>query len=407
MALAMSDKEEAAGVPMEEKEEEQQDVVDEVVNLTLTTSACDLASTADASTADVSTEESHPHIRSEGDVAEEDMKSVTEGTASCVQLALTTPEPHVAAASEFASEDLDKQGEKLQLLQKPVEEIMSDTEELVSSGVADAKGAESSKVAEVMDAAEETPQSGVEAAESAVTGTVGMVMDSRADQTAEREAEAALSRAEGGSFSIGSEILANLVPSVERTGIFVQQHQGMKYFVRLRSLSELGELKMKQVWQSIQEALAQLRCIIELIEVLKQGFNQTLQEEQEKLQQMWLAWSRKYSEESRDEGSAKPEEMETLALLMACTLTQQLQDTCCEVLSVIQDFTSGLHDRVQQFLNITEELHTAFLAANNFQDLSSCVLSQSQRKLCDIQEYMEDMLEYLENSMPQSWLGER
>ncbi|KFZ60353.1 Perilipin-3, partial [Podiceps cristatus] len=113
--------------------------VNQVANLTLISSACDMASTAYAST-----KESHRYVRSMCDAAEKGVKSVTEATASCVHPVLTTLEPHVAAASEYASKGLDKLGEKLPFLQKPVEQIISDTKELVSSRVADARDSVSS-----------------------------------------------------------------------------------------------------------------------------------------------------------------------------------------------------------------------------------------------------------------------
>ncbi|NXJ81596.1 PLIN3 protein, partial [Trogon melanurus] len=113
--------------------------VNQVVNLTLVSSARDMVSTAYAST-----KESHPYVRSVCDAAEKGVRTVTEATTSCVQPVLTTLEPHVAAASEYASKSLEKLGEKLPLLQKPVEQVISDTKELVSSKVADAKDAVSS-----------------------------------------------------------------------------------------------------------------------------------------------------------------------------------------------------------------------------------------------------------------------
>ncbi|KAM6298835.1 perilipin-3-like [Aegotheles albertisi] len=408
MASAMADKEEAAKTSLEVKEEEQQDAVNQVANLTLVSSACDMVSTAYAST-----KESHPYLRSVCDAVEEGVKSVTEATASCVQPVLTTLEPHVAAASEYASKGLDKLGEKLPLLQKPVDQIISDTKELVSSRVADAKDAVSSKVTEVIDVAKETLQSSMEAARSAVTSSVGMAMDSRVDQGAVSEAEAVL-RTEDDTLPIGNEELGKLAASEEGVGIMSveQQREKRSYFVRLGSLS--GDLrlsaylhstdKMKQVWQGMQEALAQLHCIIELIEVFKQGFNQKLQEGQEKLHQMWLDWSRKSCKESGDESSTEPEELESLALLMAHNITRQLQIACCKIVSAIQGLPSSLQDKMKQSLSAIEELHASFLAANSFQDLSSCVLTQSQRKLALIQEYMEELLEYLKNNTPLSWL---
>ncbi|XP_009953614.1 PREDICTED: perilipin-3-like [Leptosomus discolor] len=409
MASAVPDKEQAAKSSLEVKEEEQQDAVNQVANLTLVSSACDMVSTAYAST-----KESHPYIRSVCDTAEKGVKSVTEATASCVQPVLTTLEPHVAAASEYAYEGLDKLGEKLPLLQKPVEQIISDTKELVSSRVAEAKDAVRSKVTEVIDVTKETLQSGMEVARSAVTSSVGIVVDSRVGKTAVSGPEAVLGRAEDNILPIGNEELAKLAASEEGADLtsVEQQREKRRYFVRLGSLSDELRLfaylhstdKMKQVWQGMQEALVQLHCIIELMEVFKQGFNQKLQEGQKKLHEIWLDWSRKSSKESGDESSAEPEEMESLALLMARSITQQLRITCCKIVSAIQGLPSSLQDKVKQSLSTIEELHASFSAADSLQDLSSSVLSQSQRKLAVIQEYMEELLDYLKNNTPLSWL---
>ncbi|XP_065706286.2 perilipin-3-like [Patagioenas fasciata] len=405
MASALPDNEEAA----KGSEEEQQDAVDQVANLTLVSSACDVVCTVYASTKD-----SHPYIRSVCDAAERGVRSVTAATAGCVQPVLTSLEPHVAAASDYASKGLDKLGEKLPLLQKPVEQVILDTKELVSSGVADVKDAVSSKVTEVMDVTKETLQSGVEAARAAVTSSMGMAMDSRMSQTAVSGAEAVLESTEDSSLPIGNEELAKLAASEEGADIMSveQQQEQRRYFVRLGSLSdELRQLaylhsteKMKRVWQGMQEALAQLHCIIGLIEVFNEGFNQKLQAGQEKLHQMWLEWSRKCSKESGDESSAEPEEMESLALLMACSITKQLQITCCKIVSAIQGLPLSLQNKVKQSLGAIRELHASFSAVNSFQDLSSSVLTQSQRKLSMIQEYMGELLDYLRNNTQLSWL---
>ncbi|NXM69040.1 PLIN3 protein, partial [Serilophus lunatus] len=140
------------------------------------------------------------------------------------------------------------------------------------------------------------------------------------------------------------------------------------------------------------------------IEVFKQGFDQKLQEGQERLHQMWLDWSRKSLKESGDKSSAEPEEMESLTLLMACRITQQLQMTCNKIMFAIQGLPSSLQDKVKQCLGTIKELYAAFSVASSFQDLSSGVLAQSQRKLTVIQKYMEELLDYLKNNTPLSWL---
>ncbi|NWT73738.1 PLIN3 protein, partial [Prunella himalayana] len=159
-------------------------------------------------------------------------------------------------------------------------------------------------------------------------------------------------------------------------------------------------------------AVPQLICLswhsalpLPQIEAFKQGFNQKLQEGQEKLQQMWLEWSRKYLKESGDESPAEPEEMESLTLLMAHRLTQQLQLTCSGLVAASQGLPCSLQDKLQQALGATKELHAAFSEANSFQDLSSSVLSWSQRELAELQEHMEELLDYLKNNAPLSWLG--
>lgn len=96
--------------------------------------------------------------------------------------------------------------------------------------------------------------------------------------------------------------------------------------------------------------------------------------------------------------------MELLALLMAHSITQQLHITCCKIVSAVQGLPSSLQEKVKQSLSTIEELRASFLAAKSFQDLSSSVLTQSQRKLAVIREYMEELLNYLKNNIPLSWL---
>lgn len=96
--------------------------------------------------------------------------------------------------------------------------------------------------------------------------------------------------------------------------------------------------------------------------------------------------------------------MECLALLMARRITQQLHLSCSGLVAAIQGVPCSLQDRLEQPLSAIRELHAAFSEANSFQDLSSSVLTQSQRELAVIQEYMEELLDYLKNNTPLSWL---
>ncbi|XP_068064364.1 perilipin-3-like isoform X1 [Anomalospiza imberbis] len=294
----------------------------------------------------------------------------------------------------------------------PVPQILSDTKELLSSRVAEVKEAVSGKVLEVLDATRETPQGSEGTATPAVTSAAGL--GPAVGHMGVCEAEAVLGTTEGDSLPIGNEELAQLTECEEGTDMLPlqQQREHRRYFVHLGSLSEELRLfaqqhstaRIKQVWQGMQGDLAQLHCILQLVEAFKQGFDQKLQEGQEKLQQMWLDWSRKYLKESGDESPAEPEGMECLTLLMARRLTQQLQLSCSGVLAAMQGLPCSLQDKLKQALGATKELHAAFSEANSFQDLSSSVLTWSQRELAVIQEYMEELLDYLKNNTSLSWL---
>ncbi|NXQ33147.1 PLIN3 protein, partial [Alaudala cheleensis] len=371
--------------------------VREVANLSLVSSACAVVSAACACPKD-----SQPCLRSVCGPAECDQ-------ASCVQPVLATLEPQVAAGSEYASKGLDKLGEKLPLLQKPVGQILSDSKELVSSRVAEVKEAVSSKVLEVLDVTKDTLQSSLGAARPSVTGAAGLALEPAVGQTGVCGAQDVLGRAEGDSLPIGNEELAQLAACEEGTAVLPleQQRQHRRYFVRLelRLFAHLhSTARMQQVWQGMQGALAQLHCILELIEAFKQGFNQKFQEGQEKLYRMWMDWSRKYLKESEEESPAEPEEMECLTLLMARRITQQLQLTCCGLVAAIQGLPCSLQDKLQQALGAIQELQAAFSVANSFQDLSSSILARSQGELAVIREHMEELLAYLENNTPLSWL---
>ncbi|KAI1233577.1 hypothetical protein IHE44_0004761, partial [Lamprotornis superbus] len=341
MASAVPHQEEAA------QSSPEQPAVKEVANLSLLSSACDVISAASAST-----RERPPCLRC--DAAEKGVQSVA--MASWVQPVLATLEPHVAAVAEFASKGLDQVGEKLPLLPKPVEQILSDTKELVSSRVAE--------VQEVLDVTKETLQSSQGAARAA-----GLVLEPGLAQMGVCGAEAVLDRAEGDCLPIGNEELEEL-----------------RLFVHLHCTARIK--------QGMQGALAQLHCILELIEAFKQGFNQKLQE---KLHQMWLECSRKYLNESVAENPADAEELLCLALLVAHRMTQQLQLSCPGLVAAMQDSLS-------QALGASRELQDASSAANSFQALASSVLTQSQRELAVIQENMEELLGYLKNKTPLSWL---
>ncbi|KAM7038272.1 perilipin-3-like [Acridotheres tristis] len=262
------------------------------------------------------------------------------------------------------------------------EQALSGTKEQVPS-----RGAVSSRMQEVLDVSQETLQSS--------QGAAGLGLEPELALMGVCGAEAVLGRAEGGSLPIGNEELARLAVCEEGSDVMPLEQR--RYSVSLGSLpEELGLFvqlhspgRIQQVWQGMRGALAQLHCILQLTEAFKQGFNQKLRE---KLHQMWLEWSRKYLNENVDANPADPEEMVCLALLTARRIG------CSGVVAAVQSLPCSLRDSLQR------ALHDAFSAADSSQDLASRVLSQSQRELAVIQENMEELLDYLKNNTPLSWL---
>ncbi|NWU90967.1 PLIN3 protein, partial [Upupa epops] len=138
-----------------------------------------------------------------------------------------------------------------------------------------------------------------------------------------------------------------------------------------------------------------------VVEVSEQGFIPQLQQGPETLHQLWLEWSSECLEHSED---VKPEDMDCMALLIANSITERLRVTCSGVGSAIQGLPAALQDKVGESLAVIEELRAAFSAARSIQDLSGSVLTQSQGRLPVIQECMEELLRYLEDNLPLSWL---
>uniref|UniRef100_A0A8C5IMN7 Perilipin n=1 Tax=Junco hyemalis TaxID=40217 RepID=A0A8C5IMN7_JUNHY len=351
MASAVPHEEEAAQSSPEMKEEEQE-VVKEVANLSLVSSACEVVS-ADCD----SSKESQPCLSSVCDAAEKGVQSVTQATASCVQPTLANLEPHVYAVSEYAAKGLEKLGEELPLVPKL---MLPGTKELLSSTVAEVKESVSSGVLEALDVTRDTLQGSEGTATPAVTSVEPAV-----PQRGVLGAEAVLGTAEGDSLPTGNEELAQLAVSEEGMAALPlkQQQQHLDSLPEdLRLLAQLhSPARIQQLLLGLQGAMAQLHHMLKL-------------------------------------------EMECGTLLMASRISQQMQLSCSELVAAMQDLPCSLPDALQQAWCAIEELRAAFLGASSFQDLSGSVLAQSQRELAVVQEYIEELLDYLKNNTPLSGL---
>ncbi|NXS23581.1 PLIN3 protein, partial [Mystacornis crossleyi] len=237
----------------------------------------------------------------------------------------------------------------------------------VTSTVAGAKDAVTSRVTGVVDMTKGAVQGGVELTRSAVSSGVSTVMGSTVGQMVASGVGSVLGKSEelvDHYLPMTNEELAKLATAVEGFEP-EQQRQQQSYFVRLGSLSSklrhralqhsLGKLQSAR--QSSQDLLAQLQGTLDLVEHLRQGVDQRLQGGQEKLQQLWLEWSKKQPGGGKDQ--VPPEAVESGTLTMLQGLTQQLQSSCQPLVSSLQGLPASIQDTAGQVRHNVEELRAA------------------------------------------------
>ncbi|XP_075467498.1 perilipin-3-like isoform X2 [Ascaphus truei] len=375
--------------PMEEMPE-QQSVVTRVSSFPLVSSACSMVSAVYSSTKD-----SHPYIRSVCDVAEKGAITLTGVAVTGAQPLLTRLEPQIATANEMACKGLDTLESKLPILQQPTEKVMSDTKELVTSTMTGARDAMShtvtGTVSSMVGLARGAMQGSVDMTRAAVTS----VMGTRVGQLVTSSVDTVLGKSEewvDHFLPMTDEELAQLAASVEgfEVATIQQQKEQQSYFVRLGSLS--SRLRHRAYQHSLGK-----------IEMARQS----VQGGQEKLQQLWLEWSRKQPGSETADGmevTAQTEPLEFRALSMARSLTQQLQTTCLTLVSGAQGLPSHIQDRMQQLRQNVDDLHTSFTTAHSFGDLSATILAQSRERASKVRDHVDELLTYVVASTPLTWL---
>uniref|UniRef100_A0A8C0EGC5 Perilipin n=1 Tax=Bubo bubo TaxID=30461 RepID=A0A8C0EGC5_BUBBB len=362
------------------------------------------------STAYASTKESHPYVKSVCDAAEKGVKTLTAAAVSGAQPILTKLEPQISTANEYACKGLDKLEEKLPILQQPPEKLVTSTvtgaKDVLTSTMAGAKDAVTSRVTGMMDMTKGAVQGSVELTKSAVSSGVSTVMGSTVGQMVVSGMGSVLEKSEelvDHYLPMTDEELAKLATAVEGFET-EQQKQQQSYFVRLGSLST--KLRHRALQHSLgklsQDVLAQLQRTLDLVEQLKQGMDQKLQGGQEKLQQMWLEWSKKQPGGGKDMVPPEPVESGTLALLQG--LTQQLQSSCQPLVSSLQGLPASIQDKAGQVRHNVEELRAALASAASLQDVTGSVLAQARAHATKARQLMDELVEHVAHNTPLTWL---
>uniref|UniRef100_A0A674JWB8 Perilipin n=1 Tax=Terrapene triunguis TaxID=2587831 RepID=A0A674JWB8_9SAUR len=382
---------------------------DRVASLPLVSAAYDVVSTTYTSI-----KETHPVIRSICDVAETGVRTITSATVSGAQPILDQQAPQVSTASDYACESLDKLEEKLPVLQQPDDKVASDAEELVSSTLTSDKDAICStdtgvkdEVTSMVGVAKGAVQESVEVTKSAVTSSMSTVVGSSMGQTILSGVDLELETSESlvdHYLPMTDEELAKLAVSLEGLGEAPVEQQS--YYVHLGSLSStlrqrayqhaLG--KMRQARQRTLEALSQLQLTIDLMEHAKQAMDQKAHDGQEKLQKMWLEWRKGQPGGSEDNGSPQPE-----VSLFSCSVALHLT-ACHSLLPNIQGLPAALQEKIQQAYENMGELQTSFSNVQSFQELPEGILTQTQEKVTKAQESLDELLEYVVQNTPLTWI---
>uniref|UniRef100_A0A674KBE1 Perilipin n=1 Tax=Terrapene triunguis TaxID=2587831 RepID=A0A674KBE1_9SAUR len=374
-------------------------LVSRVASLPLVSAAYDVVSTTYTSI-----KETHPVIRSICDVAETGVRTITSATVSGAQPILDQQAPQVSTASDYACESLDKLEEKLPVLQQPDDKV---TLAFVSGLPVAGKGCVKDEVTSMVGVAKGAVQESVEVTKSAVTSSMSTVVGSSMGQTILSGVDLGLETSESlvdHYLPMTDEELAKLAVSLEGPGEAPVEQQS--YYVRLGSLSStlrqrayqhaLG--KMRQARQRTLEALSQLQLTIDLMEHAKQAVDQKAHDGQEKLQKMWLEWRKGQPGGSEDNGSPQPE-----VSLFSCSVALHLT-ACHSLLPNIQGLPAALQEKVQQAYENMGELQTSFSNVQSFQELSEGILTQTQEKVTKAQESLDELLEYVVQNTPLTWI---
>ncbi|KYO42550.1 hypothetical protein Y1Q_0000235 [Alligator mississippiensis] len=429
--------------PLNVEEPLQANVVNRVTSIPLIHSAFNLVSSAYNFT-----KGTHPYVTSVCTVAET-VAAVAVGSAvGGAQPILSHLEPQIAKVNEYACKSLDQLEEKLPFLQQPTEKVLTDTRQLVATTVMNAvdtaKDAVASRVAGAVDLTKHVVQDSVELTKSVVSSTVNTALDaatgtkdtvtSKVNAAMGQGREAIQDGVEMTSFMVNSSIntakavgnvvasgvdavlwkseelvdhylpvteeeLVQLAASVEGFSVtsVEQQKQQQSYFVRLGSLSNkvrhrayLHSLnKLQLVKKNTQNTLSYLQLAINLIESVKEGAGQKLQESQEKLYELWLEWTLT---------QPKGTQVEPRVLAMLRMITLQLQPAYTNLMSSIQGLPSSIQETMQHALSNIQQLQASFSSACSFQDLSTSILSQNQDRVVKLRESLDTLLDYVANA---------
>ncbi|NXF90692.1 PLIN2 protein, partial [Eubucco bourcierii] len=393
-----------------------QNIVSRVVNLPLVSSTYDMVSTAY-----VTTKDNHPYLKSVCEIAEKGVKTITSAAMTGAMPIIQKLEPQIVVANNYACIGLDKIEERLPILNQPTDKVVANAKdvvvgarEAVTTTVTGAKETVAHTISGVVGKTKEAMQDSVEMTKSVVNGSINTVMGSRVVQLVSSGMDSALTKSE----TLVDQYLPLTEAELEKEAAKVEGFEGgvqkPSYYVRLGSLSsklrtrayQQALNKVRDAKQKSQEAISQLHHTVSLIEYARKNMNsanQKLLDAQEKIYQSWVEWKKSTSQNGDDEPHST-EHIESRTLAIARSLTQQLQTTCLTLVSSLQGLPQNVQDQVYSVGSIAGDVYQSFWSASSFQELSDSFLASSKGQLKKMKESLDDVMDYLVNNTPLTWL---
>ncbi|XP_070817208.1 mannose-6-phosphate receptor binding protein 1 [Chaetodon trifascialis] len=381
---------------------DQQSVVSRVSSLPLVSSACEVVSSAYSSTKD-----SVPLLKGVMDAAESGVRTLGAAATTGSKPLLGIIEPQLATVNEYALKGLDKMEEKLPILHKPADKVVSDTVGMVYQSVAGAKDA---VVGAVM--------GGVELTRAAVSGGIVTAMGTRMGQMVSSRMGLALSRSEDWVDQNLPLTERELAAVAEPAPSEVTTPSGSpSYFVRLGKLSakvqeralEQSLVRARHARDSTYTAVAQITSTLDLLESARTSLGTASNQiggASEQLLQRWTEWKQKQAgtgqTESEPDGTKdEAEQLEWRALSMVRGLSDQLRSACHNVVSSAQGLPGAVQDQLTSARRSAEELHSSLGSTSTITPL---LLERSRHHLTQVQQSLDGVMEYLLNNTPLNWL---
>ncbi|KAM3857601.1 perilipin-2 [Diretmus argenteus] len=383
-----------------------QNVVERVTSLPLVSSTYGLVSSVYSNTKD-----NHPYIKSMCEVAEQGVRTVT--SAALTAAIIDKLEPQISIANDLACKGLDKIEQTWSILHQPSEQIVASAKDAVTSAkdvvsvtVTGAKDTVSDTLTSVVEKTRGAVQDGMEMTKAVVNGSVNTVLESRVAWLVSSGVDTALTTSE----SLVDQYLPLTEDELELEAKAVKgfEQKEPSYYVRLGCLStKLRQraytralAKTRDAKQRSLDSIAKLNYTVDLIEYTRKNIDGANQRVYDKLNSL-VEWK---SNGPNKENCHEAEVIESRTLVLARSLTQQLQTTCLVLVSGLQGLPNHIQQEALSLSSSATQVYTSFSKAAVFRDLPDSALANSKIQLGRMKDSLDNVLDYLVNNTPLNWL---